>query len=50
MHDAPESQLPDVLSSYGIEGYMLPTELGGTVHLDQAKWIASQRAAELEDI
>ena len=47
---ATKSKLPDVLSSYGIERHMLPTGLGGSVHLDQAKWIASQRAAELQDV
>jgi hypothetical protein len=51
MHDvATESELLDVLSSYGIEKYMLPTEMGGTVLLNQAEWIASRRASELEDI
>ena len=51
MHDvATESELLDVLSSYGIEKYMLPTEMGGTVLLNQARWMASRRAAELEDI
>ena len=50
MHNVAESQLPDVLSSYGIQRYMLPTKLGGAVLLDQAKWIARRRAAELEDI
>jgi CRAL/TRIO domain len=50
MHDVPESEILDVLSSYGVQKYMLPTQLGGTVLLDQAKWIASRMAAELEDI
>ena len=51
MHDvATESELLDVLCSYGIEKYMMPTEMGGAVLLNQAEWIASRRAAELEDI
>jgi hypothetical protein len=50
MHDVPESEIPGVLSSCGIQKYMLPTQLERTVLLDQVKWIASQRAAELEDI
>jgi CRAL/TRIO domain len=50
MHNVPESEILDVLSSYGIQKDMLPTEMGGTVLLDQAQWIASRRAAELEDI
>ena len=50
VHDVPESQLLDVLSDYGILKDMLPTEMGGTVLLDQAEWIASRRAAELEEI
>jgi hypothetical protein len=50
MHDVPESQVPDILSDYGIMKKMLPSELGGTVQLDQAAWIACRRAAELEGI
>jgi hypothetical protein len=50
MHDVPESQVPDILSDYGILKKMLPSELGGTVQLDQAAWIACRRAAELEGI
>jgi hypothetical protein len=50
MHDVPESEIPGVLSSCGIQKYMLPTQLERTVLLDQVKRIASQRAAELEDI
>jgi hypothetical protein len=36
VHDVPESQLLDVLSDYGIHKELLPTEMGGTVKLDQA--------------
>ena len=49
-HDVPESQILDVLSHYGIMKYMLPTEMGGTVKFDLTEWIASRRAAELEEI
>jgi hypothetical protein len=49
-HDVPESQIVDILSSYGILKEMLPTEMGGTVRLNQAEWMASQRAAESEEI
>jgi CRAL/TRIO domain len=50
LHDVPESQLLEVLSDYGIHKEMLPTEMGGTVELDQAEWIAKRRAAELMEI
>jgi hypothetical protein len=49
-HDVPESQIVDILSSYGILKEMLPTEMGGTVRLNQAEWMASRRAAEREEI
>ena len=49
IHDVPESEILDVLSSYGIQKDMLPTKLGGNILLDQAEWIARRRAAELED-
>jgi hypothetical protein len=29
---------------------MLPTEMGGTIWLDQAEWIAKQRAVDLGEI
>ena len=50
VHDVPESQLLDVLSEYGIYKEMLPAEMGGSILLDQAEWIASQRAEELKEI
>ena len=46
----PERQLPDILSDYGIHVDMLPTGMGGSIHLDQAEWIANRRAAELMEI
>jgi hypothetical protein len=49
-HNVPVSQIPDVLSHYGIMKYMLPAEMGGTVKFDLTEWIASRRAAELEEI
>jgi hypothetical protein len=49
-HNVPESQILNALSSYGILKNMLPTEMGGTVLLNQCEWIASRRAAELEEI
>jgi hypothetical protein len=48
LHDVSDSQILDVLSSYGILPEMAPTELGGTVELKQAEWIANRRAVELE--
>jgi hypothetical protein len=50
LHDVPESQILDVLSGYGIVKDILPTEMGGTVRLNQSEWIAKRRAAELEEI
>jgi hypothetical protein len=50
IHDVLESQVLDILSSYGIQKDMLPTEMGGTVLLDHAEWIASRRAVELKEI
>jgi len=50
VHDASESELLEILSHYGIEKYMLPTQMGGTVHLDLVEWVASRRAIEMEDV
>lgn len=49
-HDVPENDITQVLSSYGIQKDMLPTDMGGSLVLDQSDWIASRRAAELEEI
>jgi hypothetical protein len=49
-HDVPESELFDVLSSYGIAKDMMPTDMGGNLEFDQSEWIANRRAAELEEI
>jgi hypothetical protein len=45
IHDVTESQVLDVLSSYSILKDILLTVMGGTILLDQAEWVASQRAA-----
>lgn len=50
IHDVPENTLLEALSGYGIMKNMLPTEMGGTVQPNQAEWIASRRAAEMEEI
>jgi len=50
IHDVPESQIVEALSLYGILEDMLPTEMGGTVELNVAEWIASRRAIEMEEI
>jgi hypothetical protein len=34
-HDVPESEILNILSSYGISKGMLPTEMGGTVVLNK---------------
>jgi hypothetical protein len=49
-HDVPESQLLDVLAAYGILREILPTEMGGTVLLDQAEWMTNRMAVELGEI
>jgi hypothetical protein len=48
LHGDSDSQLLDILSNYGILKEMLPTEMGGNLQLNQAKWIANRRAVELE--
>lgn len=50
MHDAPPSGILGVLSKYGITKYVLPTEMGGEIQLDQIEWIACRRAIEMEEI
>jgi hypothetical protein len=49
-HNVHESQILSVLSPYGIMKDMLPTEMGGTIELNQSEWIANRRATELEEI
>lgn len=45
-----ESNLLESLSECGILKEMLPTEMGGTIRLDRAEWIATRRAVELKEI
>jgi hypothetical protein len=50
IHDIPENDAAVDLSSYGISKEMLPTEMGGSVVLDQQEWIANRRALEMEEL
>lgn len=50
MHDAPESEIIDVLSQYGIMKHMLPVEMGGQLDMTQTDWLANRRAVELQEI
>jgi hypothetical protein len=45
-----ERDVLQVLWSYGLQEEMLPTQMGGSIVLDQEEWIANRRAAELEEI
>jgi hypothetical protein len=49
-HDIPENELLGALSDFGIPMDVLPTDMGGTVRLNQDEWIANRRAAELKEI
>lgn len=49
-HDVPESEILDVLAEYGILKNMLPTEMGGTVVLNQREWMANRWAIEIEEL
>jgi hypothetical protein len=50
VHNVPQSEIANALSRYGIKRSMLPTEMGGTVHLNPFEWIANRRAVEMEEI
>lgn len=50
MHDVPEDAIVEVLSHYGIFKNILPTEMGGSLEMNQADWLAHRRAVELEEI
>lgn len=50
MHNVPDSEITQVLSCYGILQSMLPSEMGGSLELNQGEWIANRRAAELQEI
>jgi len=46
-HDASESELIKILSEYGIQKDVLPSEMGGSYEFNPYEWIASRRAAEM---
>jgi len=50
VHAASDSDILGALLCYGIHRNMLPTEMGGSVQLNQAEWIENRRAIELEEI
>ena len=49
-HDVSENEILDVLSKYGIQKEMLPTEMGGSIELNRSEWIANRWAVEMEEI
>jgi hypothetical protein len=49
-HDVPQDEILNVSPSYGSRKGMLPPAMGGTVVLNQAEWIATRGATELEKI
>jgi len=49
-HTVPENELFSVLSEYGLQQDMLPTDMGGSLEFDMLEWIENRRAAELEEI
>lgn len=49
-HDVPECEVIETLAGYGILQHMIPTEMGGTLLLNQSEWIANRRAMELEEL
>jgi hypothetical protein len=50
LHNVAESEILEVLSQYGLEKAMLPTQMGGTVELILEEWIANRRAVEMEEL
>lgn len=50
VHNVPESKILDALISYGISKEMVPTELGGSIVLNQREWMENRRAVEMEEI
>lgn len=50
VHNVPESTILDALISYGISKEMVPTELGGTIVLNQREWMENRRAVEMEEL
>ena len=51
-HDVPETEIANVLTEYGIQPHMLPTEMGGTIPLNlyQSEWIVNRRSIEMTEI
>jgi len=49
VYNVRESEIIDVLSGYGILKYMLPTEMGGTLVVNQREWMANRWAIEIEE-
>ena len=49
-HTVPENELFSVLSEYGLQQDMLPTDMGGSLEFDMSEWIENRRANELEEI
>lgn len=50
IHDVSEGNVLEILAEFGIKKDMLPVEMGGSVRLTQAEWIANRRAVEMEEI
>jgi hypothetical protein len=50
LHNTTESEILEVLSRYGLEKTMLPTQMGGTVELNLEEWVANRRAVEMEEL
>lgn len=48
-HNVPESKIVEKMSTYGILGSMLPTEMGGEIEFSQSEWIEERRVAEMEE-
>jgi len=49
-HDVPENRIVETLANFGIQKHMLLTDMGGSLEFGQRDWIASRRAAEMEEI
>ena len=50
VHNVPTNEILDALSTFGIMKDMLPTEMGGTIYLNQSEWMTARRAVEMEEI
>ena len=49
-HTVPENELLSILSGYGLQHDMLPTDIGGSLEFHMSEWIENRRANELEEI